>query len=82
MDWQALDQMAENRFRFELAKAREWVEKRHRNLHPSKKSELARKIARKAVNRWLEENYGVDWYTVKAKIQAEKTEISLEDLAV
>jgi len=55
MDWRALDAMAENRFKYELAKARKWVEERHGSMHPSKKSELARRIAKKAVNKWLEE---------------------------
>jgi len=82
MDWRALDAMAENRFRIELQKAKKWVEERHRNMHPSKKAELARKIAKKAVNKWLEENYGINWDGIRAKIRAEEEEFKLEDIAV
>jgi hypothetical protein len=84
MDWRAIDQMAENRFRVEFEKAKKWVREqpKFKNLPPHKKSEIARKLAKRAVDKWLEQEYSVDWDTVKAKIVAEETDVSLEDLAV
>jgi hypothetical protein len=82
MDWRALDMAAENRFKIEFERAKKWVRERYHNLPPHKQSEIARKIAKREVDRFLEREYGVNWDYVRGKIAAQEIDISLEDLAI
>lgn len=48
---------------------------------PKKRIDIARRAAHKKMNRWLEQNYGITYEVLNAKITASKTDVSLEALA-
>jgi len=77
-----LKKLAEEKFQEEFYKALAHIKKREPLLHPSKQSEVARRVARKMVNRWLQEEYGLTMEDIEAKLMAKEFDVSLEDLAV
>jgi len=77
-----LDREAENRFSEIYRSELKRLEQEKPHMHPSKRSEIARKIAFKRTTRWLSENYGMPWSILRAKIRALEEEVTLEDLAV
>ena len=77
-----IKKLAERIFEEEFFRALAHVKQKHPLLHPSRQNEIARKIATRAVNRYLSENFNMTLDILEQKIEAEKIDVSLEDLAV
>ena len=77
-----IKKLAEKLFEEEFFRAFAHVKQKHSLLHPSRQDEIARKIARRAVNRYLSENFNMTLDILEQKIETEKIDVSLEDLAV
>ena len=77
-----IKRLAEKLFEEEFFRALAHVKQKHPMLSPSRQDEIARKIARRAVNRYLSENFNMTMRDLEQKIETEKIDVSLEDLAV
>jgi len=77
-----IKKLAEKLFEEEFYRALAHVKQKHPHATPSRQDEIARKIARRAVNRYLSENFNMTMRDLEAKIIAEEIDVSLEDLAV
>ena len=77
-----IKRLVEKLFEEEFFRALAHVKQKHPLLHPHKQDEIARKIARRAVNRYLSENFNMTLDILEQKIMAEEIDVSLEDLAV
>ncbi len=73
---------AEEVFGREYEEALIYVKAKHPALHPSRQRDLARRIARRAMDRYLKENYDLTMADIEAKLQADELDVDLEDLAV
>jgi len=74
--------LAEKLFEEEFFRALAHIKHKHPMLSPSRQQEIARKIATRAVNRYLSENFNMTLDILEQKIMAEEIDVSLEDLAV
>jgi len=80
--FEEIKKLAEKIFEEEFFRALAHVKQKHPMLSPSRQNEIARKIATRAVNRYLSENFNMTLDILEQKIEAEKIDVSLEDLAV
>ena len=82
MDLERIRAEGEYVFEREYNAALTYVKAKHPAMHPSKQHQIALRIARRAVDRYLQKKYGLTMADIEAKLQAEELDISLEDLAV
>lgn len=57
------------------------VKAKHPAMHSSKQREIARRIAKRATDQYLQENYGLTMADIEAKLMVLELDVSLEDLA-